>query len=86
MPLHDLSLTIDLVLRSIKERLKGNVVLHIHILLAPVHSTLPPPFVTTKDSDHPKLRPPKTKELTNQQVREMRNWRTIDGHSVPKKL
>ena len=42
MPLHDLSLTIDLVLRSIKERLKGNVVLHIHILLAPVHSTLPP--------------------------------------------
>ena len=70
--------------KHIKERLKRQCCTP-YSYFTSTSSWYPQTFVSTKDSDHPKLRPPKTNELTNQQVREMRNWRAIYGHSVPKK-
>ena len=70
--------------RAIKERLKRQCSTP-YSYFTSSSSYYPHHFVSANYSDLPKLRPPRTKKLTGQQVREMRNWRTVHGQSVPQK-
>ena len=70
--------------RSIKERWKRQCSTP-YSYFTSTSSYYPHTFVSANYSDLPKLRPPKANKLTDQQVREMRNWRAIHGQSVPQK-
>lgn len=56
-----------------------------YLHFASTSSYYPYTFVSANYSDLPKLHPPKENYLTDHQVHEMRNWRTIHGQSVPPK-
>jgi len=72
--------------RAINERLKRQCSTP-YSYFTSSSSYYPHTFVSENYSDLPKLRPPKTNNLTGQQVREMRNWRAVHvhGQSVPQK-
>ena len=70
--------------RVIKERLKRQCQTPFNYFTSP-RSYYPHVFTATDYKYLPKLKAPKGRTLSTQQVNEMRNWRALHGQSVPQK-